>query len=66
MAYWIVKQTLSPLDLVEFDKVAKQVISKVQDQVGHLYETKCPKTGMLEKGKILSLGEDFRLSRVFS
>lgn len=51
MAYWVVKQTLNPLDLVEFDKTAQQVISNVQDKVGHLYETKCPKTGKIERVK---------------
>ena len=51
MAYWVVKQTLSPLDLVEFERTAKDLISNVQKKIGHLYETKCPKTGKVEKVK---------------
>jgi adenine-specific DNA methylase len=41
MAYWIVRQELSPLDRERFRSTAKQVIEHVKDQIGHLYETTC-------------------------
>lgn len=41
MAYWVVRQSLSPLDLGAFQEGAQQVIADVEEQVGDLYKTKC-------------------------
>ncbi len=41
MAYWIVRQSLAPLDLPEFRAVAVAVIGDVEAQVGHRYLTAC-------------------------
>lgn len=41
MAYWIVRQELSPLNRERFRSKAKEVIERVEDKIGHLYETTC-------------------------
>jgi adenine-specific DNA methylase len=41
MAYWIVRQELAELDLVAFQAAAEGVITRVEGQIGHLYETTC-------------------------
>lgn len=41
MAYWVVRQSLSPLDLRLFRAEADAAIDEIQLQVGDLYKTKC-------------------------
>ena len=43
MAYWIVRQSLVPLDLIKFRKEAEAVISEVEKTIGQLYKTDCAK-----------------------
>ena len=45
MAFWIVKQSLTPLDIGGFQNVAAKVIANVESQVGDLYKTKCTSCG---------------------
>lgn len=41
MAYWIVRQSLSPLDRQLFRAEANAAIEAIQQQLGDLYKTKC-------------------------
>ena len=41
MAYWIVRQELSPLDLNVFRTLAQQIISATEKQIGRFYYTQC-------------------------
>lgn len=41
MAWWTVRQGVSPLDLTAFRAEAERVISDVRDEVGDLYRTRC-------------------------
>ncbi len=45
MAYWIVRQSLAPLDLFEFGTEAGRVSRRVDKNIGDLYETTCLKCG---------------------
>jgi putative DNA methylase len=45
MAYWIVRQSLAPLDLELFEREAAQVIADVEQDVHTLYQTQCLKCG---------------------
>lgn len=41
MAYWTVRQAVSPLDLERFEQEAERVMNDVRDQIGDLYRTRC-------------------------
>jgi adenine-specific DNA methylase len=41
MAYWIVRQSLAPLDIASFVSSAKQVADDTQSLIGKFYETNC-------------------------
>lgn len=41
MAYWIVRQSLAPLDLTAFREAADEVIAEVERSVASFYETEC-------------------------
>lgn len=45
MAYWIVRQSLAPLDLEGFISEAKRVAATVEEELGHLYQTECKECG---------------------
>jgi adenine-specific DNA methylase len=45
MAYWIVRQSLAPLDLAAFTSAADAIASDVEQQVGDLYRTRCSQCG---------------------
>jgi len=45
MAYWIVKQELAELNLQTFRDAAEAVIARVEERIGHLYETTCTHCG---------------------
>ncbi len=42
MAFWIVRQSLAPLDLRAYQNIAEEVIGEVEREVGHYYVTTCP------------------------
>ncbi len=41
MAYWVVRQSLSPLDIAAFIETAEKVTSHVNTFIGKLYQTHC-------------------------
>lgn len=41
MAYWIVRQSLEPLDLLAFSAAANAVLSDVEEEIGEFYRTRC-------------------------
>ena len=41
MAYWTVRQSVSPLDLDRFQLEANRVVDDVRKQIGDLYQTSC-------------------------
>lgn len=45
MAFWVVRQALSALDLDAFLTLAKTVVRDVEEVVGDLYQTRCTKCG---------------------
>jgi len=47
MAYWIVRQSLSPLDIPAFVATAGKVASHVESIIGRFYQTKCVQCGSL-------------------
>ncbi len=46
MSWWIVRQQIQDLDLDDYTKAAAQLRSHLRKEIGHLYLTKCPKTGI--------------------
>jgi adenine-specific DNA methylase len=51
MAYWIVRQSLMPLDLELFEREAARVVDDVDQDVNTLYQTQCLKCGETAKVK---------------
>lgn len=51
MAYWIVRQSLSPLDLNAFSAAAEAVATDVERIVGDLYQTLCIKCEQMAEAK---------------
>ena len=47
MAWWIVRQQILDLDLGEYTKAATALRTDLRREIGHLFRTKCPKTGLL-------------------
>jgi adenine-specific DNA methylase len=45
MAYWIVRQSLGPLDLAAFSLTADSVAADVECEIGAFYRTQCVKCG---------------------
>lgn len=45
MSWWIVRQQIQDLDLDEYAKAAATLRAELRKEIGHLYMTKCPKTG---------------------
>lgn len=43
MAYWVVRQSLVPLDLAAFLAAADEVATDIEEQIGALYQTTCLK-----------------------
>jgi adenine-specific DNA methylase len=41
MAYWVVRQSLAPLDLCTFSSAADSVVKDVERELGDLYRTRC-------------------------
>lgn len=51
MAYWTVRQAVSPLDLDRFQVEAEQVMADVRIQIGSLYQTRCTDCSQLAEVK---------------
>ncbi len=51
MAYWIVQQSLAPLNLFEFKMVAAKVARNVEVRIGDLYRTNCLVCGATARAK---------------
>lgn len=47
MAYWVVRQSLVPIDLPAFLLTADEVASDIEEKIGSLYSTKCLKCGSM-------------------
>jgi adenine-specific DNA methylase len=45
MAYWIVRQELSPIDDEQLAAAARDVIDDVTEKIGNLYQTRCEECG---------------------
>jgi adenine-specific DNA methylase len=45
MAYWIVRQSLAPLDISAFRAAASELISDVRSEISQLYQTQCVSCG---------------------
>lgn len=45
MAYWLVRQAVTPLDLHEFRRTAESVIAETSNAIGDLYRTTCTHCG---------------------
>lgn len=46
MSYWIVKQEIESLDLSSYADATESLRSKLEDEVGHLYRTRCTLCGL--------------------
>lgn len=51
MAWWIVRQEIQDLDLIAYQKAAAALRSHLDKEIGHLYQTTCPKTGQQGEAK---------------
>lgn len=51
MSWWIVRQEILDLDLVAYERAAQELREYLRQEIGHLYETKCPKTGLVAQAK---------------
>ena len=45
MAYWIVRQEIENLDVETYRKAASDLILRLEQEIGHLYRTKCLECG---------------------
>jgi adenine-specific DNA methylase len=51
MSWWIVRQEILDLDLSAYERAANDLRDHLSREIGHLYETKCPKTGLAAQAK---------------
>lgn len=51
MAWWIVRQEIQDLDLEAYAKAAMELRVYLREELGHFYQTKCPKTGKTAEAK---------------
>ncbi len=51
MAWWIVRQEIQNLDLAKYLEAASSLRAHLQKEVGHLFQTICPKTGQTAEAK---------------
>lgn len=51
MAYWIVRQALSEMDLAEFRREAEAVAQDIEAEIGDLFTTRCLKCGEVADAK---------------
>jgi len=51
MAFWIVRQSLAPLDLLAFKKESEAVVREVEQELGHLFTTTCGLCGTKARAK---------------
>jgi putative DNA methylase len=51
MAWWIVRQEIQDLDLKAYAEAAAALRTELRKEIGHLFLTKCPKTGRLAEVK---------------
>lgn len=45
IAYWIVRQEIEFLDLNAYKQASTELVSRLRDKIGHLYQTKCLECG---------------------
>lgn len=45
MSWWIVRQGIADLDLVAYSKASSDLRNHIKAEIGHLFETICPRTG---------------------
>lgn len=51
MAWWIVRQEILDLDLAAYQEAATSLRAYLGREIGHLYQTTCPKTGQTGEAK---------------
>lgn len=51
MAWWIVRQEILDLPLDAYNEAATELREYLREEIGHLFETKCPKTGVTASTK---------------
>lgn len=51
MAWWIVRQEIQDLDLDGYVKAAASLRAYLRKEIGHLFQTKCPRTGQSAEAK---------------
>lgn len=51
MSWWIVRQEIQDLDLSAYSKAAAALRAYLQGEIGHLFQTRCPKTGKVAEAK---------------
>lgn len=51
MSWWIVRQEILDLDLAAYEQAARELRAHLSREIGHLYETRCPKTGATAQAK---------------
>ncbi len=51
MSWWIVRQEILDLDLDAYRAAGEKLRAHLKKEIGHLYETRCPKTGQLAEVK---------------
>lgn len=51
MAWWIVRQEILDLDLGAYGKAASMLREHLRKEIGHLFQTTCPKTGSVAEAK---------------
>lgn len=51
MAWWIVRQEILDLNLTEYRDAAEELRAHLAKKMGHLFETRCPRTGCVAKVK---------------
>lgn len=51
MAWWIVRQEILDLDLVAYSKAASVLRTHLRKEIGHLFQTTCPKSGRIAEVK---------------
>ncbi len=62
MSYWIVKQEIEHLDLGAYDHAVESLNRRLENEIGHLYQTECVLCGKQDARKILFVGQSDFLS----
>lgn len=51
MSWWIVRQEIQDLDLAAYAEASAKLRGHLRQEIGHLFQTRCPRTGKMAEAK---------------